>query len=86
MKRDAWRRVLWGVELNDKDDIRPILLGSGWHENCLLSNYDGEPPRALLFCTRKLAREWCAARMERPKDFDWRFRAVKVIETLRYAR
>ena len=89
MKRKAWRHVWWGVEFRSPR-FTPHLLGDLWHKQGNIYRYEGEPPRAMLFRTRKIARAWCAAKMESHKGrtdacSNWRFRAVKVIETVRYA-
>jgi hypothetical protein len=52
-----WDRVLWGVELNLGDIC--YLIGGGWHEALDEERYEGEPPRVILFETRKQAREYC---------------------------
>ena len=63
-----------------------MLIGSLWLSPT--SSYAGEPTRALLFCTRKAARAYC--RMEHAKYAGrtdictaWRFRPVRVRETVR---
>ena len=68
-------------------DKKPMLIGSGWHEHVRTESkpYPGEPTRALLFHTRKDARDWCRARNEEYKamaDFvrHWRMRVVRVRE------
>lgn len=82
----AWNRKLWGVELITPNNTT-TLIGSGWiHNN--VSHYTGEPTRALLFCTRRQAREWCHGKMQEyagRKDCcaDWRYRAVRVVESVR---
>ncbi len=90
MKTRGWRRLLWGVALTSHDE-RSILIGSLWHRYPGQTSYEGEPTRALLFCTRDQARQWCR---EREKSCagrgdccaDWRFRAVKVVETVKVLR
>ena len=76
----AWDRVLWGVELRvrDKDDP-PMILGSRWHFNGRLG-HDGEPTRALLFCTRTQARDWCRKRNEADAYLNWKYTPIKVRE------
>ena len=76
----AWDRILWGVEFRcrDKDDP-PIILGTLW-DPVDRSGHDGEPSRALLFCTRKQARDWCRGRNERDAYLNWKFTPIKVRE------
>lgn len=64
-----------------------ILLGDAWH-SVRPMHYLGEPTRALIFWSRRQARVWCAAAhkrySDRPDDCRrWKFRPVKVRETLR---
>ncbi len=82
-----WNRLLWGVEFS-RPRSSPILIGSVWCKPMPKGQYDGEPPHALLFTTRKAAREWCRVEMDKRKGrsdcyADWRFRAVRVRETAR---
>jgi hypothetical protein len=85
-----WKKQLWGVEfkgsINDDD---PMLLGRLWHEYAS-PGFRDEPTRALLFKTREAAREWCRRQLDKNKDRTdccalWRFRPVRVIETVRKA-
>lgn len=83
----SWDRILWGVKFHGgmKDD-KPFLIGQAWHKPMPKSQYDGEPSRVLLFCTREKAREWCRARTtDYAGHFDcakWRFTPVRVRETV----
>ena len=45
-----------------------------------MTKKEGEPTRALLFCTREQAREWCRNRRERSEGLGWKFTPVKVRE------
>lgn len=74
----SWIRRLWGVEFSGKL-TRPHLIGSLWAARA--STYHEEPTRALLFCTRKQAREWCKSKNQCCAD--WRFRPVRVVETVK---
>ena len=76
----AWTRNLWGVEFKGamKEDP-PMILGASWHGPSP-HRYDGEPTRALLFCTREQAREWCRDRRKRSEGLGWTFTPVKVRE------
>lgn len=80
----SWDHMFWGAEMRyDSDRKEWMLLGVAWH-SLVLPTYEGQPPRALLFTTRRLAREWCAAKTiacKRHSD-DWQFRAVRVRETI----
>ena len=87
-ERCAWKRELWGVELRGADRTK-ILIGSLWHA-VQPTPYHDEPPHALLFRTRSVARAWCRDQMNKNKGRtdccgQWRFRAIKVIETVRPA-
>ena len=80
----AWNRLLWGVEFVDTRGNR-LLCGTHWMNPPPRSAYDGEPTRAILFVTRKQAREWCRnkqAEYTGRSDFlaKWRFRPVRVRE------
>lgn len=84
--RTTWDRQLWGVIFRgvDRSDM---LIGRLWHEQ-MPTPYDGEPTRPLLFATRQAARDWCTREMEKYKGrsdccADWRFRPVRVRETVR---
>jgi len=90
--KPAWDRPLWGIlftgSLRDDD---PMLIGCLWDSEFRTGNkpYDGEPTRAMLFCTRKTAAAWCkktnAEWRKRPKgDFvrAWRVKPVRVRETV----
>lgn len=86
-KPKPWSRLLWGVELISPRS-KPMLLGSVWLDPMPKSQYTGEPSRALLFTTRKAAREWCLGRMaERANRTDvcrhWRYRPARVREIVR---
>lgn len=83
----TWERQLWAIEFSSSD-WEPFLIGSLWLRPMAKPQYEGEPYRALLFCTRKLARDWCRERMKeyenRPDPVrKWRFRPVRVWETVR---
>ena len=78
-----WNKKLWGVEFSSPRS-KPTLVGRSWYLP-QTEPYKGEPTRALLFCTRATAREWCritqakyASRADVCKD--WRFRPVRVTE------
>lgn len=91
MKRKPcqWNRRLWGIEFRNSRGDR-LLLGSLWDDDQReRAGHLGEPGRALLFCTRAQARAWCARErakfVDYPKDhicIAWRFRAVRVRETV----
>lgn len=86
-----WARRLWGVEFRGSDPrLRPHLLGTAWLTNRSPSGdfYPGEPTRPLLFTTRAAARAWCDAKQsayaqDHDRCADWRFRPVRVLETVR---
>jgi len=60
MQTKHWDNVLWAVEMRSKSCNYGLLIGSAWHKIAPPA-YEGEPPRPLLFRTRKHARKWCAA-------------------------
>lgn len=79
----ALDRPLWGVEFKGRTAEPPIIIGAMWHsEYRSNAHYKGEPTRALLFCTREQAREWCRERKERSKDLGWKFTPIKVREVV----
>ena len=82
--RQPWDRLLWGVLLHSQAE--PLLLGAVWHE-AEFGGYAGEPSRALLFCTRRQAREWCATWNAKETasgtSVRWRVSPVRVRETVR---
>lgn len=93
MKSDArrWHRLLWGVQFTrSRDDDAPMLIGGLWHDEARKFNgfYEGEPTRALLFCTRREARHWCTDTNRKwqatkdPIQQRWRVRPVRVRETV----
>jgi hypothetical protein len=89
----SWDRVLWGVRFVDTSQLiaRPgrregMLLGQGW-DNVRPGTYEGEPTRALLFTTRKLARAWCQRKQTFYRTYpdghvcrSWRFQPVRARE------
>ena len=84
-----WNRKLWGVEFSSPRG-KPMLIGSFWDNNHKPTPYEGEPTRALLFCTRAQARNWCAEMYAEYAKYphghccaSWRFRPVRVVETVR---
>lgn len=87
MKTRPWNRRLWGIAFygGDKGDT-PMLIGTAW-DKIRERAYVGEPARALLFRTRRQAREWCRNQNQKwihRQDIlsKWRVRPVRVQETL----
>ena len=86
-----WHRLLWGVVFTGGmlRDL-PMLLGGLWHDEAREFNgfYEGEPTRALLFCTRREARHWCNDTNRKwqatkdPIQQRWRVSPVRVRETV----
>ena len=78
----AWDRILWGVEFRGRDkEEPPIILGTLWHDQPHRRYFhEDEPTRALLFCTRKQARDWCRQSNERDGHLDWKYTPIKVRE------
>lgn len=84
----AWNRKLWGVLLITGRS-KPNLIGCLWMNPRMESQYEGEPSRALLFTTRRLARIWCSTQNVKYSAYpaghvcrSWRVRAVQVRETV----
>lgn len=82
---EPMNRLLWAAEFSSPfTDAR--LLFTAWNKTSL-PQYEGEPSRVMLFNTRKEARAWCKAKNEMygaRQDLcrDWRFRPVRVRETV----
>ena len=56
-------RLLWGVKFESgRADADAMLIGSLWADDIKSIRYEGEPTRALLFCTRAQARACTCAR------------------------
>jgi hypothetical protein len=81
-----WDRRLWAVR-HSAPLTRPRLLGDAWDDGCWrgVERYEGEPRHCLLFRTRAAARKWCQNERMKvgPSCQDWRFQAVRVIESVR---
>lgn len=82
-------RLLWGVLFTGADPRdAPMLLSEAWcPARRELPTLPGVPTRALLFCTRAQARDWCAAKQQEwhaRRDFvrRWRVKPVRVRETV----
>lgn len=87
--KNTWDRMLWGVEFSSPRSTS-YLIGRLWLASWS-SQYRGEPAQALLFTTRKLAREWCAMKMAEYSGRDgpvseWNFRPVRVREVVSVVR
>ena len=88
----AWDRLVWGAEFTGGiEGDKPMLIGASWSWDSSTSSRPkpcyGEPSRALLFETRKLAREWCHRKQSEYAGRSdccryWKFRAVRVRETV----
>jgi len=79
----AWDRLLWAVAFKSPGTNQPFLVGESWHA-VRLAAYVDEPTRALLFRTRRTAREWAKAKTLDSKRHStgWKLWAVRVRETL----
>ena len=80
---------MWGIELSPFYPAgKPHLVGGWWVNGLGGDPYPGEPPRALVFCTRAQARAWCVETMATwatsadPSVRKWRVRPVRVRETV----
>ena len=84
----AWKKKLWGVEFTGSmPGDKPGLLGTSWMNPRPQSQYEGEPARAILFMTRKQAREWCRKKRATYAGRgdcceQWKFTPVRVMETV----
>jgi hypothetical protein len=84
----VWNRKLWGVVFTSAGD-NGVLIGTAWHGHYDV-RYKDEPTRALLFDTRRSARNWCKAEQAKYATRSdtcgtWRFRPVRVQELVRPA-
>lgn len=84
----GWDRILWGVRFTSPGE-NPMMLGADWYRGVWNTNtgYPGEPSHALLFKTRKYAREYCAAQMASYAArgdicSKWKFAPVRVRELI----
>lgn len=82
-----WDRLQWGIVLaGSRKDDPPTLVGRTWARDLGGEPHKGEPTRALLFCTRRQAREWCdttnAGWRSKPDLIvsRWRVRPIRVRE------
>ena len=90
MKRSE--RLLWGVLLKGSMDEKPSgPLYAGWAKHPMNKHYVGEPAHALLFEARSQARYWCREQHDKYRGRNdccakWRFRPVRIRETLTVIR
>lgn len=82
---NAWSRKFWGVCFTDRDG-RQHLIGEGWAAHRLTRATDA-PGRALLFMSRREARNWCRERLRQWSSGDaitaqWRVSPVRVVESV----
>ena len=77
-----WDKKLWGIEYTMFDGRKIIISNMRHHYSTAPHLYPGEPSRAMLFTTRKAAREWMAREQyySIPRK-EWR--VVRVRETVR---
>lgn len=88
----GWSHLRWGVVFltpESETGYRARMIGSLFHDEAGKSPYPGEPTRALVFHTRRDAREWCEAENAKWRDYpvghicrNWRMRVVRVRETV----
>lgn len=78
----VWDRKLWGIAfMPELQGDRPHMIGDRWNDHTRSPYYPGEPTRALLFDTRKEARDWIATRKG---SWGWqRYRVIRVREVVR---
>jgi len=79
-----WDYLRWAVKMSSKSCCpEGMLIGTAWHK-VTPALYEGAPSRALLFNSRKQARDWCRAKtIECAKhSTDWKYTAVRVRETI----
>lgn len=77
-----WNRLLWAVEMCPGGKQTIGILGTAWHQ-VTPPKYPGEPMRALLFERRADARAWVTQPRYHGMNSDWRFRVVRVRETIK---
>jgi hypothetical protein len=77
--------MLWAVAFRSKSNEtnQPFLVGESWHA-VRSAAYADEPMRALLFRTRRAAREWAKEKTLDSKrhSVGWKLWPVRVRETL----
>lgn len=84
MASNVWKnRKLWGVMVSGAAVRQEHLISTLWNGHHY-NPYPDEPPRALLFTTRKAAREWCRAKQGISNV--WRYRPVRVVESVRVVK
>lgn len=81
-----WDREMWGIEFRSGKEVA-TLIGGGWNGfEAERERYAGEPTRALVFGTRKQARDYCKEKhleyRGHPVCKKWRFRPVRVREVV----
>lgn len=89
-RKSSWDRLLWGIVFQSHKGDEPRLIGWLWASNLGGTPYEGEPTRALLFTSRKAARDWCADTMRKWREnrqqddsvWAWRVRPVRVRESV----
>ena len=74
--------------VNFISDGSSFLIGSVWHDHKRSNFYLGEPTRALIFNTRKMAREWCRQKRKIYQGRNdccakWKFIPVRVRESVK---
>jgi len=74
-----WKRLLWGIRFTSSLNATPVLLGGAW----LRVTQSDVPLRALLYDRRQDARQAAQQLTEQHRHIPgWRFRAVRVRETV----
>ena len=77
-----WNKKLWGIEYTTELGEK-IIISNLWHSyKTDRKYYHSEPIRAMLFCTRKAAREWIKSDFHSPAARG-ELRVVRVRETVR---
>lgn len=77
-----WDKLLWAIEFkSDYDRTGETHIISTLWNGGFATGYLNEPARALVFQTRKDAREWVENRQDISDT--WHFKVVRVRETVR---
>ena len=77
----GWHRKLWAIQITGSDRHK-FLIGNSWIN--LHPSYDiGQVPHPALFDNRREARLACAQLSEKHAHLRWKFRVVRVVETVK---
>ena len=83
-----WKsRKLWAVLLISPryNPGSPMMIGEAW-AGAKRDLYHGQPGACLLFTSRDAARFWCREHEKRYAHHGWRFKPVRVTESVTLCR